>query len=209
VRWGDVVVAWAVAVVHPVHVGGELDPAPARGVNEPEVVRADRVPAQVAGLVPALVDHVVGADDHLVDSGDLPGGVVHARPVRPVAEQQRVVVGVAGGAQELADLLDPLAGGEAEPVGVEGDGLFLAGLGDVQRDVDQSNRPHPAWVAERLVPALDVPSAVPGRVLAALPLDGLAHRESYPEAGLVNGVRLTVGPGDLAVGGQLHGQVLE
>jgi hypothetical protein len=159
--------------------------------------------------VPARLDHVVGADDDLVDRGHLPGGVVYARPVRPVAEQQRVVIGVAGGPQELANLLDPLTRGEAEAVGVEGDGLLLARLGDVQRDVDQPYWPYPARVAERLVDSRRVAGAVPVRVLAALPLDGLAHRQPEPEAGLVNGVRLTIGPDDLAVGGQAFRQVLE
>jgi hypothetical protein len=159
--------------------------------------------------VPARLDHVVGTDDHLVDRGHLPGGVVHARPVRPVAEQQRVMIGVAGGAQELANLLDPLTRGEAEAVGVEGDGPLLARLGDVQRDVDQPYRPHPAWVIKRLVPALDITGHVPGGELLMPPFLRLAHRESEAEAGLVNGVRLTIGPGDLAVGGQLCRQVLE
>jgi hypothetical protein len=198
---GDLVVAGAVAVVHPVHVGGELDPAAAGGVDEPEVVRADRVPAQVPGLVPALVDHVVGADDHLVDGGDLPGGVVHGRLVRPVAEQQRVVVGVALGPQELADLLDPLGGLEAQPVGVEGDRLLLARLGDVDGDVDQPDRADPAGMTERLVDSRGVAGPVPVRVLAAVVGPRLGDREAETEAGLVDGVRLAVAPGHLAVGG--------
>ena len=202
VRRGDLVVTGSVAVVHPVHVGGVLDPAAAWRVDEPEEVRSDRVPAQMAGLVPAAIDHVVGADDHLIHRGDLPRGVVDARPVSPVAKQQRVVVGIAGGAHEHADLGDPVGRDEAEPAGVEGDGLFLAGLDDVERHVAQPQRADPPGVAQRLVPALFLAGTVPRRILAAGPGFLLADGEADTETGLVDRVRLVMFATDLPVGGQ-------
>src|ERR1700743_1945004 len=85
VRRRLLVVVGAAVLVHPVHVGGELDPPAARRVDEPEDVRTDGVPAEPPCLVPAPGAHGVGADDDLVYPGDLERAVVDPVLVGPMA----------------------------------------------------------------------------------------------------------------------------
>ena len=163
------IVVGPVAVVDAVHVGGELDPPAAGRVNEPEDIGADRVPAQPPGLMPAAVDHVVGADDHLVDVGHLVRRVVDARPVRAMAQQQRVLIGVARAAHEHAHVADPVGGHEAEQVGVERGRPLPPRLLDVDRDVAQPQRPDPPRRLERPVPPGHGPGPVGARVRCRWP----------------------------------------
>ena len=158
--------------------------------------------------MPPAVDHVVGADDHLVDAGHLVRRVVDARPVRAMAQQQGVLVGVARAAHEHAHVADPVGGHEAEQVGVERGGALPPRLLDVDRDVAQPQRAHPSRRLERPVPPGHGPGPVEARVLGGGGRRS-ADREPDSEAGLVDGVHLAVGQPGFPVGGQGGRQLVE
>ena len=172
-----------------------------RKMLDPTVCRPSRWPPASPGRSCSWRPTITSSN-----AGDLVRDVVDAGPVRPVAQQQLVLVGVAGGAHEHAHRAGPRRWAEAEPVDVEGDGLLPPGLGDVQRDVAQAQRPDPAgWLRGwfhrvtapvRLRPGWSVPA-----------VEGLADGQPDAEAGLVDGVHLTVGALDLPVGGQGGGQL--
>src|SRR5262245_10409236 len=82
-------------LVHAIHVSSELDAAAGRAMEEAVDVGAERMAADDARLLPALLDHVVPAFHHLVKVAHLDRDVVEAGFVGAEAEEQVVMLDVA------------------------------------------------------------------------------------------------------------------
>src|SRR5262245_8006423 len=105
--------------VHAIHVSGELDAAAGRAMEEAVDVRAERMAADDARLLPAPLDHVVPAFHYLVKVPHLDRDVVEAGLVGAKAEEQVVMLNVAFALHERAGVEHLIDCTEAKPADVE------------------------------------------------------------------------------------------
>ena len=107
-------------------------------------------------LLPALLDHVVAAFDHLVEVPRLQRDVVEPDLVGTEAEEQVVVLDVAFALHEGAGIEHMVDRAEAQPADIEIDRLLASGLRDVQGDMQEPDRTRALIRRDGLVPAIDV-----------------------------------------------------